>query len=59
MMGAPDKEDTMKDPDAVDYRSGMPWDFGLMPQVLRRVAACTKARVAQAEVPFGSNLQLS
>jgi hypothetical protein len=45
--------------EAVDYRSGTPWDFGLVPEVLRRVTACTRARVKAAEVPFGGNLQLS
>lgn len=44
---------------AVDYRSGAPWDFGLLPEVLRRVTACTKARVRRAEVPFGGDLQVS
>jgi hypothetical protein len=44
---------------AVDYRSGTPWDFGLVPEVLRRVAACTTARVKRAEVPFGGERQLS
>jgi hypothetical protein len=45
--------------EAVDYRSGTPWDFGLLPEVLRRVAACTKARVKAAEVPFGGEGRLS
>lgn len=37
------------DLEAVDYRHGNPWDFGLVPDMLRRVAACTKARIAKAE----------
>ncbi|MFM2388651.1 MAG: hypothetical protein RLZZ437_206 [Pseudomonadota bacterium] len=49
----------VEDADAVDYRSGTPWDFGLMPDMLRRVAACTKARVRRAEVPFGGSPQPS
>jgi hypothetical protein len=44
---------------AVDYRSGTPWDFGLLPEKLRRVAACMKARVKANEVPFGVTPHLS
>ncbi len=40
------------DLDAVDYRSGTPWDFGLLPDVLRRIAACTRAQVAAAKAPL-------
>ncbi len=47
------------DAEAVDYRFGTPWDFGLVPEVLRRVGACTKARVRRAEVPFGGDAQPS
>jgi hypothetical protein len=49
----------LEETDAVDYRSGTPWDFGLVPDVLRQVAACTKARVRRAEVPFGGSPQPS
>jgi hypothetical protein len=45
--------------EAVDYRFGSPWDFGLVPELLRRVTACAKARVKRAEVPFGGERQLS
>ena len=48
MMGGPIIDQTAaKDTQAVDYRYGSPWDFGLLPAVLRRVSACTKAGVAQ------------
>jgi hypothetical protein len=59
MMGRKVEQVAFDEPEAVDYRSGTPWDFGLLPEVLRRVAACTKARVKAAEVPFGGNLQPS
>lgn len=38
------------DTDVVDYRHGTPWDLGLLPAVLRRIAACTRRtkRSAQA-----------
>jgi hypothetical protein len=52
-----DKEISMEE--AVDYRSGTPWDFGLSVEKLRRVAACMKARIKAAEVPFGVSPQLS
>ena len=53
ISGIPEGDDT----GAVDYRSGAPWELGLLPNVLRWVAACTKARVRRAEMPFGGDLQ--
>lgn len=47
-----------EDMGAVDYRLGAPWDFGLAPETLRQVMACTKARIMRGEVPFGGSTQL-
>jgi hypothetical protein len=45
--------------EAVDYRFGTPWDFGLSLGKLRRVTACMRARIRAVEVPFGVSPQLS
>jgi hypothetical protein len=57
MMGKT-AEVAVRENEAVDYRSDSPWDFGLAPEILRRVTACAKARIRRAEVPFGGERQL-